>query len=101
MIAGKLSNGFEFSIEEEIVLSVEFRDMMADAVSTDPNKKDRRLSANAGILPFLIGEEQKNNLYSFMREKSGKRFIPASEVDALTMEIIKIASEKNEEIKNS
>jgi hypothetical protein len=98
MITGKLSNGFKFKVDEEALESAEFRDLIAGTISVNTQEKIR---ANANLLSFLIGDEAKAELYAKIKEETGKKYTPVTEVDKYTIEIMGIIEEKNKNVKNS
>ena len=53
------------------------------------------------LLSFLIGEEEKQKLYSMIREKEGTKYVSLEILDTLTLEMMKQIEEKNKDVKNS
>lgn len=98
MITGKLSNGYKYSIDENAIVSAEFRDLLAGTVSED---KTRKLAANAELLSFLIGEEEKQKLYALIRKKEGTKYVSLETLDTLTLEMLKQLEQKSKDVKNS
>ena len=98
MITGKLSNGFKFEVDENAIKSAEFRDILAGTVSQDSSIK---LAANSELISFLIGEDAKKELYAYIREKEGTKYVSLETLDSLTIELIKQLEQKDKDIKNS
>ena len=98
MITGKLSNGFKFKVDEEAIKSAEFRDILAGTFSSDTAAK---ISANAEVLTFLIGEEAKKELYALIRETEGTKYVSVEILDTLTLELMGKLEEMSKDVKNS
>ena len=97
MITGKLSNGYEISVDEKKCKTYQFSKLVGKACSKN---NEERLYANAQILEYLIGEEGETELLAYVEKQTGEE--PTSEgMTALILEIIKLMENKNEEIKKS
>ena len=96
MITGKLSNGYKFKVDENAIMSAEFRDILAETVSEDSTK---RLAANSELLKFLIGPEEKQKLYAMIREKDKSQYVSIEKIDALTIELMGQLEKKNKKKK--
>lgn len=97
MITGTLSNGFEIEVDEEKVKTYKFAKLLGKASSKNVNE---RLYANSCILEYLIGEEKESKLIEHVEKVNGHEATEA-EIVALTLEIINLMKEEDEEIKNS
>lgn len=97
MITGKLSNGFEVKVDEEKVKTYKFAKMIGKSVSSDVKE---RLYANAMILEFLIGEEGEEALLEYVEKATGHE-PTEKEMSELTIEIINLMKQENEQIKKS
>lgn len=64
MITGKISNGFEFEIEEETLDDMEFVELLAES-ETD-------ITALPKVITILLGDEKKKELYDLIRDEKGK-----------------------------
>lgn len=95
MITGKLSNGFEVEVNEKIVKTYRFSRLIGKAASKDTNE---RLYANASLLSFLIGEEKEEALLEYIAEQNGEE-ATEKEITDLTIEIIGLMKEQDDEIK--
>lgn len=78
MISGRTKSGFEFEIDPDLLDDMEFIDLLAEA------------SDNVLLLPkvleFILGKEQKKDLYEHLRGKNGK--VSRTKVDETAGEII-------------
>lgn len=97
MITGKLSNGFEVEVDEEIVKTYRFAKLIGKSVSKDNNE---RLYANAKILEYLIGEDGEEALLEHMSKQLDHE-PTEKEVSEVTIEIINLMKKEDEEIKKS
>lgn len=97
MIAGILSNGFNVIVDETIVKTYMFSKIIGKACSKDANE---RLYANAIILEYLLGEDGETALLDYVRKDTGHE-PTESEITALTLEIINLMKQEDEEIKKS
>lgn len=97
MITGKLSNGFEVTMDEEVIKTYRFAKLIGQAVSKDNNEK---MYANSKILSFLIGDADEEALLEYMKEKLGHE-PTEKEVSDITIEIINLAKTEDEDIKKS
>lgn len=98
MITGKLSNGFKFEVDEKALKSAEFRDLLAGTVADDMATK---ISANAELLSFMIGDKAKKELYALIREQDGSKYVSVEKIDALTLELMGLLESADKDIKNS
>ena len=64
MITGKISNGFEFEIEEEIRDDMEFVELLAET-ETD-------ITALPKLVTILLGNDKKRELYDLLRNEKGR-----------------------------
>lgn len=97
MITGKLSNGFEVQVNEKIAKTYKFAKMIGRAAS--PNV-DEKLYANSLLLEYLIGADGEAALLAYVEKETGEE--PTErEISALTLEIIKLMKEEDEEVKKS
>ena len=90
MKKGKLNNGFEFEIDENVLDDMELLDDMAEAEGDNPLKI-------SSVIVKVLGKEQRKRLYDSLRGENGKVSIEAA-TNAFT-EILKIAG--GEDGKNS
>ena len=65
MKTGKLSNGFEYQIDEAIFDDMNFLDALADADEGDPLAASR-------VCRMLLGKEQKKKLYKMLENEDGR-----------------------------
>lgn len=97
MIKGKLSNGFEIEVDEKRAKTHRFAKLMGKSVSNDPKA---RLAANANLLSYLIGDEGEEALMDYVESQTGEE-ATEQEMAELTVEIIKLMTSEDEEIKKS
>jgi hypothetical protein len=71
MKAGKLSNGFEYQIDEVIFDDMRFLDALAEADEGDPLAASR-------VCNMLLGKEQKKSLYKMLANEDGRVPIEAA-----------------------
>lgn len=86
IIKGTTKSGFNYQIDPDIFFDMEFWDKMAE---TDDNP-----FLLPKVISIALGEEQKDNLYNFCRDKSGK--VPIDKVVGVIKEIF-----ANDQVKNS
>lgn len=86
IIKGTTKSGFNYQIDPDIFFDMEFWDKMAE---TDDNP-----FLLPKVISIALGEEQKENLYNFCRDKSGK--VPINKVVGVIKEIF-----ANDQVKNS
>lgn len=89
MRSGKLKNGFEYKFDEGVMNDMEF----LDALYESQGKAPLRISE---VITKLLGEEQKQALYDYVRDKETGRVSPEKITECLT-EIF----EGSEDSKNS
>ena len=65
MKTGKLSNGFEYQIDEVIFDDMRFLDALAEADEGDPLAASR-------VCNMLLGKEQKKALYKELQNTDGR-----------------------------
>lgn len=65
MKTGKLSNGFEYEVDESGFDDMRFLDALAEADEGDPLAASR-------VGTMILGKEQKQKLYKMLQEKNGK-----------------------------
>ena len=93
MVKGKLTNGFEFEVDEEILLDYDFLKL-----SVEYGKDSSNLKVFDDMLLMIFGEEQKAAFEESFRNKNGRKLIkPLMEG---FRELTEILTEKNKEIKN-
>lgn len=90
MIKGKTEKGFKFEIDPEVANDMEFLERLGEATSD--------ITKFPAIIKELLGEEQKRQLYDFVRNDEGR--VPIEEAFNLFGEILSIANEERE-TKNS
>lgn len=83
----KLENGFECTINTDVLDDMEFVDLLADT-EDDPLKIGR-------VAMMLLGKEQKKNLYDHLRTEDGR--VP---VTSMNDAIEKIFNALGDEAKN-
>lgn len=88
MVKGKLSNGFEFEINEEDLDDYEVLELVSDA------ELNPLLSPK--LIERFLGREQKNKLLNHIKEKTGKKRVTVSEMGEAFTEILT----KSQELKN-
>lgn len=97
MITGKLSNGYEITVDERKAYTYRFSKLIGKASSKDNNE---RLYANSQILSYLIGEDGEETLLEYIEETTGEEPV-AKDVELLIIEIIKLMEDKDDKIKKS
>jgi hypothetical protein len=97
MITGKLSNGYEVKVDEGKLKTYKFAKMIGKSVSSDVKE---RLYANAMILEFLLGEKGEEALLDYVEKTNGHE-PTEKEMSDITVEIINLMKQENEEIKKS
>ena len=93
MVTGKLTNGFKFEIAEGA-----FSDYDYLILATKYKKKPEDMELFDTMLVMLLGEEQRNRFVESFTDKNGKKNI--KDVMDGFRELVEIATEKSEEIKN-
>ena len=91
MKRGKTKEGFEFEVNEKVLKDMEFLDILLDVVSGDDEKA---VNAYPELLNKILGKEQKQKLYDFIRDSEGIVSIEA------VSEVVKQIIEQVKEIKN-
>lgn len=79
MKTGKLSNGFEYSIDEERLDDMRFLDALAEADEGNPLAASR-------VCVMLLGKEQRKKLYDMLAPKGGR--VPVGDAFACIKEIM-------------
>ena len=97
MITGELSNGYKVEVNEEKLKTYKFAKMIGKSVSTDVKE---RLYANSMILEFLLGEKGEEYLLEYVEKTTGHE-PTEKEMSDLTVEIMNLMKQENEEIKKS
>lgn len=92
MITGVTADGFSYSIEEDALDDQELLDALIDMDTG-------YLSAYKEAIVRLLGEEQKQALYDFLRDKGTKR-VSARAVAEAFKNILEDAGEKSKAVKN-
>ena len=80
---GKTKSGFEFEVDEDVITSMEFVDMVAEL--------DEKPMKIGKVVRFMLGEDQKEKLYKHVR--GDKKLTPAKDVDKEVNEIFDIINE--------
>ena len=65
MKKGKLSNGFEFVVDESVLDDMELVDAMEQSEGDDPLKI-------AKVIRMILGEEQKSKFYDSIRDENNR-----------------------------
>lgn len=90
-VIGKTESGFDFTIDVRVIQDMEFLEMLGE------------VDANPLLMPKLcekmLGKTGKKALYDFVRDEDG--FVTAEAIAPVVTGIMKAASEKSKEIKNS
>lgn len=97
MITGKLSNGYEVEVDEKKLKTYKFAKMIGKSVSNDIKE---RLYANSKILEFLLGEKGEEALLEYVEKTTGHE-PTEKEMSELTVEIMNLMKQEDEEIKKS
>lgn len=97
MITGKLSNGFEVKIDKSKIKTYRFTKLIGKSASPDAEEK---MYATSCILEYLIGEKGEEALIEYTAKKLGHE-PTAKEISDLTVEIINMMKDEDEEIKKS
>lgn len=88
-VKGKLSNGFEYIIDDDAFNDMELVEDLAAAQGEDPLRLPK-------VFNRLLGEKQKIALYDSLRDESGK--VP---VDAVTDALYEMFENTGDDGKNS
>lgn len=90
-VVSRTESGFEFETDVRAIQDMEFLEMLGE------------VDANPIIMPKLcekmLGKTGKRALYDFVRDEDG--YVTAEAIAPVVTEIMKAASEKSKEIKNS
>lgn len=92
MISGTTKSGFTYSIEDDALDDQELLDAFMDM-------DNGNLSAYREAIVRLLGKEQKERLYNFLRDKETKR-VSAKAVAEAFAEILGDATERSNAVKN-
>lgn len=65
MKEGKISNGFEYAVDEKRMDDMEFIDALSDTSTEDP-------TSISIVVKKLLGKEQRKRLYDYLREEDGR-----------------------------
>lgn len=95
MITGKTSSGFVFSVRETVTNDFRIVRLAADLRGKDSAK---RVSALAEYPVLILGEDGAERLYAHLAREDGS--VPVEAVENEITEIIQIAAQKSNEIKN-
>lgn len=98
MITGTLSNGYEIEVDETIAKTYKFAKMIGKATSP---QLEERLYANAILLEYLVGSEGEKKLLDYVREQNDGAEPTEKEISSLTIEIIGLMKQEDEEVKKS
>lgn len=79
MKKGETTNGFKFSVEDNVLDDMELVDAMAEAEDGEPK-------AVSLVVEKILGKEQRKKLYDHVREKDGR--VPTEPVMKAIGEII-------------
>lgn len=93
MVKGKLTNGFDFEIAEGA-----FSDYDYLVLATKYRKEPEDMETFDALLGMLLGAEQKQRFVESFADKNGKKNI--KDVMGGFRELVEIATENSEEIKN-
>ena len=93
MVTGKLTNGFKFEIAEGA-----FSDYDYLVLATKYRKEPEDMETFDALLVLLLGADQRNRFVESFADKNGKKNI--KDVMDGFRELVEIATEKSEEIKN-
>ena len=85
MIEGVTSNGFHYSISDEALDDMELLDALIDM-------DEGNAAAYKKAVVLLLGEDQKKELYEFLRDKGTKR-VSAKAVAAAFKDILEDAKD--------
>lgn len=83
---GTTKSGFKFEVDEDVITSMEFVDMVAEL-----DEKPMRIGK---VVRFMLGEDQKEKLYKHVR--GDKKLTPAKDVDKEVNEIFDLINEAPE-----
>ena len=87
---GTLSNGFRYSIENDVFDDYEILELIAD-VEDNPTSITK-------LVTLILGEKQKNNLIKYLKNKEGKARL--STMERLMGELFQKLQKDNENLKN-
>lgn len=96
MITGKLSNGFEVTVDKTKIKTYRFQKLIGLSASKDDEEK---IYASSQILSYLIGKEGEEALINHI-ESQTKKEATSDEVSGYIVEIINLMKE-DDEIKKS
>ena len=84
MKKGKTASGFKYQVDETRI----FNDLRFTMALSKSNSKDimKQLEADAELVGLLLGEEQAQRLYDYVKEPDG--MIPRDKVTAEVIEIL-------------
>ncbi len=108
MIEGKTRSGFTFKVNEAVLNSVEFYDIMADikdAADREKANPDDTEASLGGVQAkrlyeiLLLGKDQRKALIEHCKGEAG--FADAETFNAEIQEIVGIVKEKSSAVKNS
>lgn len=91
MKSGKTSSGFEFSFDEKNIDDMRWVEKLA-MLETNP-------LLIGEVASQLLGKDQKERLYKFLEDEEGR--VPVSKFSEAIEEIMTIASETDDNTKNS
>lgn len=96
MITGKLSNGFEVTVDKKKIKTYRFQKLIGLSASKNDEEK---INASSQILSYLIGEEGEEALINHIESQTGEE-ATSDEVSGCIVEIINMMKE-DDEIKKS
>lgn len=79
MKEGKLSNGFEYKVDETVLDDMELIDAMEQAQGDEPLKVSK-------VITMVLGAEQKKAFYDSLRNDEGR--VPVEETMKVFLELI-------------
>jgi hypothetical protein len=79
MKKGKLSNGFEYEIDENVLDDMELIDAMEQSQGDDPLKVSK-------VITMVLGKEQKKSFYDSIRNEDNR--VPVEKAVELFTELI-------------
>lgn len=87
---GTLSNGFRYTVEEDVFDDYEFLELIAE-VEENPTKITK-------LVILILGEKQKDNLIKYLKDKEGKAKL--SRMEKLIGELFQKIQKENKDLKN-
>ena len=85
MKGGKLKNGFEFEVDENVLDDMRLIDAMAEAQEDNPTKFSKAIL-------MVLGEDQRNRLYEHIALEDGR--VPIGSISEAFVEIFEAMGEE-------